>query len=95
MDPTAAEHGVNPFDPASAIDGAGKYLRYLVDYFGGDLEKAIYAYNGGMGNIKRLGVGFDGPGGENYSYYPKVMRAAYKYGYKEALDVALVRPAFQ
>ena len=95
MPETAAEWGVNPFDPASAIDGAGKYLRYLVDYFGGDLEKAIYAYNGGMGNVERLGVGFDGPGGENYRYYPKVMRAAYKYGYKEALDVALVRPAFQ
>tara|TARA_B100001778_G_scaffold147978_1_gene121721 strand:+ start:11698 stop:14178 length:2481 start_codon:yes stop_codon:yes gene_type:complete len=96
MDPTAAEFKVNPFDPASAIDGAAKYLRYLTDYFGGDMEKAIYAYNGGMGNVERLGVGFDGPGGENYNYFPSVMKSAYKYGYKQALsDPSLVRPAFQ
>ena len=35
-------------DPKSSIDGAAKYLRYLVDYFGGNQEMAIYAYNGGM-----------------------------------------------
>jgi len=80
IDSTAEEFGVNPFDPASAIDGAARYLKYLIDYFEGDLKKAIYAYNGGMGNIERLGVGFNE---ENAGYYPGVMRNAYKYGYGE------------
>ena len=96
MPDTAAEFGVNRNDPESSIDGAARYLRYLVNYFDGDLVKAIYAYNGGMGRIQRLGVGYDGPGGENYNYYPKVMKSAYKYGYKQALnDPSIVRPAFQ
>ena len=59
MDDTAEEFGVNVFDPESAINGAAKYLAYLIDYFEGDLKKAIYAYNGGMGRIERLGVGFN------------------------------------
>ena len=45
------------------------------------MDKAIYAYNGGMGRIQELGVGFDGPGGEDYEYHGKVMRNAAKYGY--------------
>jgi len=88
IDSTAAEFGVNPFDPASAIDGAARYLKYLIDYFQGDLKKAIYAYNGGMGNIERLGVGFNS---ENADYYPGVMQRAYKYGYGEIP----VRPSFE
>ena len=80
MDDTAEEFGVNVFDPESAINGAAKYLAYLIDYFEGDLKKAIYAYNGGMGRIERLGVGFNE---ENAGYYPSVMRNAYKYGYGE------------
>ncbi len=91
MPATAAEFGVNRRDPISSINGAARYLRYLMDYFGGDLDKAIYAYNGGMGNVERLGVGFDGPGGENYEYHGKVMRGAYKYGYGQLP----VRAAFQ
>ena len=71
---------VNPYDPASAIDGAARYLRYLIDYFKGDVKKAIYAYNGGMGNIERLGIGFNE---ENANYYPEVIKNSYKYGSKE------------
>ena len=85
MDPTATEFGVNPFDPLSAIDGAANYLKYLVDYFNGDLRLAIYAYNGGMGNIKRYGGPIPG-NAENQEYYGKVIKAAGKYGYgKQAL----------
>ena len=81
MPDTAAEWEVDRKDPVSSINGAAKYLRYLTDYFDGDLDKAIYAYNGGMGNIERRGVGFDGPGGENYEYHRHVMQRAAKYGY--------------
>ena len=58
MPPTAAEFGVDVNDPVSSIDGAARYLRYLVDYFNGDMNLAIYAYNGGMGNIERYDHSF-------------------------------------
>ena len=85
MDPTAAEFGASPFDPASAIDFAAKYIKYLTDYFNGDLRLAIFAYNGGMGNIERYGGPIPGST-ENQEYYGKVIRSAGKYGYgKKAL----------
>ena len=94
MDPTAAEFGVSPYNPQSAIDGAAKYLKYLTDFFNGDMRLAIFAYNGGMGNIQK----FNGPipgSQENQEYYGKVMRGAYKYGYgKQSLqDPAVMRPS--
>jgi hypothetical protein len=94
MDPTAAEQGVNVFDPLSSIDGAAKYLSYLVDYFNGDMRLAIFAYNGGMGNIERYGGPIPGSA-ENQEYYGKVMTGAYKYGYgKQSLqDPGLMRPS--
>ena len=58
IDSTAEEFGVNPFE-CSAIDGAARYLAYLIDYYKGDLKKAIYACNGGLGNIDKFGVGFN------------------------------------
>ncbi len=78
MPPTAAEFGVNVNDPVSSIDGAARYLRYLTDYFNGDLEKAIYAYNGGMGNIEK----FNGPipgNQENQEYFNKVITNSNRY----------------
>ena len=94
MDPTAAEFGVNVNDPQSSIDGAAKYLKYLVDYFNGDVRLAIFAYNGGMGNIQKYGGPIPG-NAENQEYYGKVMRSAGKYGYgKQALqDPAVMRPS--
>ena len=77
---TAEEHGVNPYDIPSSINGAAKYLRYLVNYFGGDMRLALYAYNGGMGNIKE----FNGPipgDKENNEYVPLIMNFARRYGY--------------
>jgi hypothetical protein len=94
MPATAAEFGVRPNDPQSAIDGAGKYLKYLLDYFNGDMRLAIFAYNGGMGNIERYGGPIPGSQ-ENQEYYGKVMAGAYKYGYgKQSLqDPGLMRPS--
>ena len=98
---TASDRGVDPLNTTSAIHGAAKYLRDIMDGNVGNgiaysrkvpLETAIYMYNAGP-NYRDLSVYPYGE--ENRNYLPKVMRAAYKYGYKEALDVALVRPAFQ
>ncbi len=78
---TAREHGVNPYDIPSSINGAAKYLRYLVNYFDGDMRLALLAYNGGMGNTERFG----GPipnDDENNNYVPTVMGYARKYGYR-------------
>ena len=78
MPATAKEFGVNVNDPVSSVQGAAKYLKYLIDYFQGDQRLAILAYNGGMGNIQRYGGAIPG-NAENQEYYPGVMRAYAKY----------------
>ena len=47
---TAAEVGIDPFDPVQSINGAGRYLRRLFDRFG-DWSLALMAYNWGQGNV--------------------------------------------
>ncbi len=44
----------NPYEPVENIRYGAEYLRYLIDYFDGDVELAVPAYNGGQGFIKRL-----------------------------------------
>ena len=55
MPATAAAWGVNPWDPASAIDGAARFLASLRRDFGGSLELALAAYNAGPGAVRRAG----------------------------------------
>ena len=81
MPATAAEFGVDVTDPKSSIDGAARYLSYLMDYFDGNVELAVYAYNGGMGNIERYGGPIPG-NEENENYGPEVFERATKYGYR-------------
>lgn len=69
---TAASMGVDPYDPASAIDGAARYLRSALDRFG-SLEEAIAAYNVGPGAIARAG-GVQ-PGSQAERYLTKVIEA--------------------
>lgn len=47
MPSTAAALGVNPYDAAQNIDGGAHYLRQQLDSFGGDVRKALAAYNAG------------------------------------------------
>ncbi|MDH4365033.1 MAG: transglycosylase SLT domain-containing protein [Acidimicrobiia bacterium] len=54
MPATAAEMGVDPWDPASAIDGAARYLRTSLDRFG-STELAVASYNAGRGAVARYG----------------------------------------
>ena len=44
----------DPFDPEDNIRYGAFYLRWLTDYFGGDLERVVPSYNGGQGYIGRL-----------------------------------------
>ena len=44
---------VDRYDPKSSIEGTGRYLRSLIDRFGGRVDLALAAYNGGEGNIER------------------------------------------
>ena len=56
MPATARAMGVtNAFDPAQNIMGGTKYFRQMLDTFGGDVTKAIAAYNAGPGAIKKYG----------------------------------------
>ena len=43
-------------DPAQAIPGAARYLAKLQRQLGGDLTKAVAAYNWGIGNVQRKGL---------------------------------------
>ncbi len=54
MPGTAARFGVrNIFDPAQNVEGGARYVRFLLDYFGGDVRLALAGYNAGEGAVNR------------------------------------------
>jgi hypothetical protein len=76
MPATAKGLGVNPLDPASAINGAAKYLSQLTDQFG-STQLALAAYNAGPGTVSRHG-GVP-PYSETQNYVRAVMTKAEAY----------------
>lgn len=72
MPATAQRFGVaDPHDVLQNIRGGARYLRYLLDSFGGDLGLALAAYNAGEGAVRRHG-GRIPPWRETIDYVRKV-----------------------
>lgn len=46
---------VDPYDPFDNLDGGVRHLRDLLDHFGPDLQRAVAAYNAGIGAVERYG----------------------------------------
>jgi soluble lytic murein transglycosylase-like protein len=75
MDGTAAAYGVtNSFDPQQNLMGGSRFLRSMLDQFGGNAQLALAAYNAGPAAVTRYG-GVP-PYGETQSYVQKVLAAA-------------------
>ena len=55
MPGTARQLGVDPRDPTANLEGGARYLRQQIDRFGGDIEKALAAYNAGPGRVEKAG----------------------------------------
>jgi cell wall-associated NlpC family hydrolase len=79
MPGTAKGLGVNPMDPAQAVDGAARMLRSLIKEFG-STDLALAAYNAGPGAVHR----YNGipPYRETQKYVPAVL------GYQKVLQAA-------
>jgi soluble lytic murein transglycosylase-like protein len=75
MPETARELGVtNSFDVQQNVDGGARYLRQMLDRFGGDVKRALAAYNAGPGAVEQ----YDGdvPFNETRQYVKRVLRYA-------------------
>ncbi len=72
MPKTANSLGVeNAFDPVQNLDGGTRYLGSLLTLYGGDLQRALAAYNAGQGAVARHG-GIP-PYAETRAYVKKVL----------------------
>lgn len=73
MPATAKELGVTDiFDIEQNIDGGAKYLRWMLDRFGGNVRKALAAYNAGPGAVIRYNGRVPYP--ETRQYVKRVLR---------------------
>ena len=78
MPATAASLGVTDVtNPVQALDGGAKYLAQQLKAFGGDVTKALAAYNAGPGAVQRFG-GVP-PYAETQDYVKKVQAFAAAY----------------
>ena len=70
MPATAKDLGLNPLDPLASIAAAGKYLGGLYKQTGG-WDKALAAYNWGVGNVRRKGLAM--APAETRNYYKQIL----------------------
>lgn len=73
MPATAAGLGVNPRDPQQAINAQAQLMSGYLKQFGGDIGKALAAYNAGPGAVQQYG-GIP-PYAETQSYVRKIEAA--------------------
>jgi hypothetical protein len=71
MPDTAKQYKVKVNDLNSEADGAARLLRDLLKSSNGDLQTALAAYNWGIGNVQRQGMG--NMPAETRNYIPKVL----------------------
>ena len=45
----------NPYDPRQNVDAGTRLLKQLIDQYGGDLTRALGAYNAGPARIEQFG----------------------------------------
>ena len=81
MPATAAGLGVtNVLDPVQSLNGGAKYLKQQLDTFGGDVTKALAAYNAGPGAVQRFGGVPPYSETQNYVRIVQANAAAYRAG---------------
>lgn len=78
MPGTASSLGVrDPYDPGQNVAGGTRYLRGLLDRFGGDARLAVAAYNAGPGAVEKYGD--VPPYAETQNYVQNVLASYEKY----------------
>lgn len=67
MPETQAQFAVaDPFDPKQSLEAGAKLLKQLLDHYGGDVQKALAAYNAGEGRVDQAGGVPSIPETQNY-----------------------------
>jgi hypothetical protein len=71
---TASRFGVtNIWDPKQNIEGGARYMRFLLDLFGGDVRLALAGYNAGEGAVMKYGYNVP-PYNETQEYVRRIGR---------------------
>src|SRR5690348_8814206 len=74
MPGTAARFGVTSiWDPKQNIEGGARYMRFLLDLFGGDIKLALAGYNAGEGAVMKYGYAVP-PYSETQEYVRRIGR---------------------
>ena len=74
MPGTARRFGVNSiWDPRQNIEGGARYVRFLLDQFGGDVPLALAGYNAGEGAVMKYGNRIP-PYNETQEYVRRISR---------------------